>query len=91
MERGDADRRLMSGINGSFLIRESKPDSKQYSISVKMDGSSYHYRVHYEQGCYFISKDFTFPDVATLVEYYSDKTADGLISNLSYQIPKAAL
>lgn len=49
MEREDADKRLMSGINGSYLIRESKTERGKYSISVKMDGISYHYRIHQEK------------------------------------------
>lgn len=36
---------LSSGINGSFLVRESESSPGQRSISLRYEGRVYHYRI----------------------------------------------
>ena len=43
--RAAAEVSLSSGINGSFLIRESESKPGQYSISLRFGGRMYHYRI----------------------------------------------
>lgn len=37
---------LSSGINGSFLVRESESSPGQRSISLRYEGRVYHYRIN---------------------------------------------
>ena len=44
--RAEAELCLGSGINGSFLIRESESKPGQFSVSLRYDGRVFHYRIH---------------------------------------------
>ena len=46
VSRSYAEYLLSSGINGSFLIRESESSPGQMSISLRHDGRVYHYRIN---------------------------------------------
>ena len=46
VSRNEAEALLSSGINGSFLVRESETSIGQFSISVRHDGRVYHYRIN---------------------------------------------
>ena len=43
--RNAAEYLLSSGINGSFLVRESESSPGQRSISLRYEGRVYHYRI----------------------------------------------
>jgi hypothetical protein len=45
VSRSEAEYLLSSGINGSFLVRESETSPGLFSISVRHDGRVYHYRI----------------------------------------------
>ncbi|KAL1234553.1 Tyrosine-protein kinase [Trichinella spiralis] len=45
ISRSDAEFLLSSGINGSFLVRESESCPGQVSVSLRYEGRVYHYRV----------------------------------------------
>ena len=45
VSRSESEYLLSSGINGSFLVRESETSIGQFSISVRHDGRVYHYRI----------------------------------------------
>lgn len=45
ISRNAAEYLLSSGINGSFLVRESESSPGQRSISLRYDGRVYHYRI----------------------------------------------
>lgn len=45
VSRNAAEYLLSSGINGSFLVRESESSPGQMSISLRYDGRVYHYRI----------------------------------------------
>lgn len=49
VSRSEAEYLLSSGINGSFLVRESETSLGQFSISVRHDGRVYHYRINIDQ------------------------------------------
>jgi abelson tyrosine-protein kinase 1 len=49
VSRSEAEYLLSSGINGSFLVRESETSLGQFSISVRHDGRVYHYRINVDQ------------------------------------------
>lgn len=46
VSRNESEVLLSSGINGSFLVRESETSIGQFSISVRHDGRVYHYRIN---------------------------------------------
>ena len=46
ISRSSAEYLLSSGINGSFLVRESESSSGQRSISLRYEGRVYHYRIN---------------------------------------------
>lgn len=46
MSRNAAEYLLSSGINGSFLVRESESSPGQRSISLRYEGRVYHYRIN---------------------------------------------
>ena len=46
VSRNAAEYLLSSGINGSFLVRESESSPGQMSISLRYDGRVYHYRIN---------------------------------------------
>lgn len=46
VSRHEAENLLSSGINGSFLIRESESSIGQYSISLRHEGRVHHYRIN---------------------------------------------
>jgi abelson tyrosine-protein kinase 1 len=48
VSRNEAECLLSSGINGSFLVRESETSLGQFSISLRHDGRVYHYRISVE-------------------------------------------
>lgn len=79
---------LNSGINGSFLVRESESKSGQVSVSIRFDGRVYHYRVSKNpEGKLFISTGNKFSSLAELVHFHSQHP-DGLVTNLHYPAPK---
>ena len=45
ISRNASEYLLSSGINGSFLVRESESSPGQRSISVRFEGRVYHYRI----------------------------------------------
>lgn len=46
VSRSESEYILGSGINGSFLVRESETSIGQFSISVRHEGRVYHYRIN---------------------------------------------
>ena len=46
ISRNAAEYLLSSGINGSFLVRESESSPGQRSISLRCEGRVYHYRIN---------------------------------------------
>ena len=49
ISRNAAEYLLSSGINGSFLVRESESSPGQRSISLRYEGRVYHYRIQLGQ------------------------------------------
>lgn len=79
---------LNSGINGSFLVRESESNANQVSVSIRYDGRVYHYRVSKNvEGKLYISAGNKFATLAELVHYHSQHS-DGLVTTLHYPAPK---
>ena len=46
VSRSAAEYLLSSGINGSFLVRESESSPGQRSVSLRYEGRVYHYRIN---------------------------------------------
>jgi hypothetical protein len=90
IERIKAEYLLSSGINGSFLIRESETCAAQLSISLRWEGRVYHYRVNRDNGDYFVSKERRFATLAELVQHHATE-ADGLTTTLLYPAPKKCM
>lgn len=67
VSRSEAEYLLSSGINGSFLVRESETAPGQHSISVRHDGRVYHYRVGEEAGRMWITNGSQFHSLGELV------------------------
>ncbi|XP_023348268.1 tyrosine-protein kinase Abl isoform X2 [Eurytemora carolleeae] len=89
ISRNAAEYLLSSGINGSFLVRESESSPGQRSISLRYDGRVYHYRIQHgtEDSQYFVTAESRFPTLAELVHHHS-LHSDGLITQLLYPAPK---
>ena len=86
--RAEAELSLSSGINGSFLIRESESKPGQYSISLRYDGRVFHYRIHMDPQTsqYFVTPESKFETLPELVVHHS-KNPDGLTAVLHYPAP----
>ncbi len=89
IERVKAEYLLSSGINGSFLVRESETCQNQLSISLRWEGRVYHYRINRDDtnGYYYVSKDSKFSQLADLIYHHSCES-DGLTTTLLYPAPK---
>ena len=57
ISRNAAEYLLSSGINGSFLVRESESSPGQRSISLRYEGRVYHYRIQLGQEDSHVSRD----------------------------------
>ncbi len=88
ISRNRAEYLLSSGINGSFLIRESESSIGQYSLSVRYEGRVYHYRVNNDpDGSLFVQEGIKFMSIPELVTYHNQESG-GLITCLRYAAPK---
>lgn len=88
ISRNTAEYLLSSGINGSFLVRESESSPGQRSISLRYDGRVYHYRINEDENAkLYVSSEYRFNTLAELVHHHSQH-ADGLITQLLYPAPK---
>ncbi|XP_057655912.1 tyrosine-protein kinase Abl isoform X1 [Diorhabda carinulata] len=88
ISRNAAEYLLSSGINGSFLVRESESSPGQRSISLRYEGRVYHYRINEDtEGKVFVTADSKFNTLAELVHHHS-MISDGLITQLLYPAPK---
>lgn len=88
ISRNAAEYLLSSGINGSFLVRESESSPGQRSISLRHEGRVYHYRISQDNdGKVFVTAESRFQTLAELVHHHS-MHADGLITQLLYPAPK---
>ncbi|XP_018588442.1 tyrosine-protein kinase ABL1-like isoform X2 [Scleropages formosus] len=88
VSRNTAEYLLSSGINGSFLVRESESSPGQRSISLRYEGRVYHYRINTaSDGKLYVSSESRFNTLAELVHHHST-VADGLITTLHYPAPK---
>lgn len=89
ISRSAAEYLLSSGINGSFLVRESESSSGQRSISLRYEGRVYHYRINEEgdSSQVYVTSECKFNTLAELVHHHS-MNSDGLITMLLYPAPK---
>uniref|UniRef100_UPI00358DDD28 tyrosine-protein kinase ABL1-like n=1 Tax=Myxine glutinosa TaxID=7769 RepID=UPI00358DDD28 len=88
ISRNAAEYLLSSGINGSFLVRESESSPGQLSISLRYEGRVYHYRINTaSDGKVYVTAESRFGTLAELVHHHST-VADGLITTLHYPAPK---
>ncbi|XP_034047534.1 tyrosine-protein kinase ABL1 isoform X2 [Thalassophryne amazonica] len=88
VSRNAAEYLLSSGINGSFLVRESESSPGQMSISLRYEGRVYHYRINTASDAkLYVSSESRFNTLAELVHHHST-VADGLITTLHYPAPK---
>nr|XP_002733964.1 PREDICTED: tyrosine-protein kinase ABL1 [Saccoglossus kowalevskii] len=88
ISRNAAEYLLSSGIDGSFLVRDSESSPGQLSISLRYEGRVYHYRIsNASDGKVFVTPDSRFNTLPELVHHHSIN-ADGLITTLHYPAPK---
>ncbi|XP_052222649.1 tyrosine-protein kinase Abl-like isoform X2 [Dreissena polymorpha] len=88
ISRNASEYLLSSGINGSFLVRESESSPGQRSISVRYEGRVYHYRISEDSdGKVYVTMDHRFNTLAELVHHHSIHS-DGLVTTLLYPAPK---
>lgn len=90
ISRNAAEYLLSSGINGSFLVRESESSPGQRSISLRYEGRVYHYRIQEDpEGKVFVTAEYKFNTLAELVHHHSViHEGHGLITPLLYPAPK---
>lgn len=88
ISRNASEYLLSSGINGSFLVRESESSPGQRSISVRFEGRVYHYRISEDSdGKVYVTAEHRFNTLAELVHHHSIHS-DGLVTTLLYPAPK---
>lgn len=87
ISRDTAEYLLSSGINGSFLVRDSFTHPGSRSVSLRYKGRVYHYRINEENGRYFITPEWSFGTLAKLIHHHSTH-ANGLTTSLLYPAPK---
>ncbi|XP_045197750.2 tyrosine-protein kinase ABL1-like isoform X1 [Mercenaria mercenaria] len=88
ISRNASEYLLSSGINGSFLVRESESSPGQRSISVRYEGRVYHYRISEDSDAkVYVTVDHRFNTLAELVHHHSIHS-DGLVTTLLYPAPK---
>ena len=89
--RAEAELLLSSGIDGSFLVRESESEPGQFSISLRYDGHTFHYRIHTEaeRKLFYVFPESKFYTVSELVAHHS-KEPDGLPTTLRYPAPNSS-
>lgn len=84
--RVDAEMKLRSGNNGSFLVRDSESIKGQLSLSLRCDERVYHYRINKDdRNQYYVNGERRFPTLAELIANHSQK-ADGLVCQLKSPI-----
>ena len=84
-----ADIILNSGINGSFLVRESETNADQLSLCIRFGERAYHYKImKNSNGGLYISDVMMFTTLAELVHHHSQHTY-GLVTTLHYPAPKS--
>lgn len=84
ISRNRAEYLLNSGINGSFLMRESESAPGQHSLSLRYDGRVYHYRVYFDENDFaYVREEAKFKTLKELVGYHSEQSG-GLVTNLRY-------
>ncbi|XP_055610940.1 tyrosine-protein kinase Abl isoform X2 [Uranotaenia lowii] len=90
ISRNAAEYLLSSGINGSFLVRESESSPGQRSISLRYEGRVYHYRISEDSdGKVYVTAEAKFNTLAELVHHHSVlHEGHGLITPLLYPAPK---
>ena len=83
--REEAEHRLCTSISGIFLIRESESRPGQYSMSLRYNGLTHHYKISDGDGggYYYITPDAKFTTLQLLVQHHSNHS-DGLITTLQY-------
>lgn len=87
ISRDTAEYLLSSGINGSFLVRDSFTHPGSRSVSLRYEGRVYHYRINEENGLYFITPEWGFTTLAKLIHHHSTH-ANGLTTTLLYPAPR---
>ncbi|XP_033114811.1 tyrosine-protein kinase ABL1-like isoform X2 [Anneissia japonica] len=88
ISRNNAEYLLNSGIDGSFLVRDSESSSGQLSISLRFDGRVFHYRIsNSSDGRVYVTSESRFKSVAQLIHHHC-KVADGLVTTLKYAVAK---
>ncbi|KAI6173722.1 Tyrosine-protein kinase [Aphelenchoides besseyi] len=88
LSRADAEFLLSSGINGSFLVRESETSVGHFSISVRHEGRVYHYRINADSNeRLYITQDCKFNTLGELIHHHSTHLV-GLICTLLYPVQR---
>nr|XP_018668848.1 tyrosine-protein kinase ABL1-like [Ciona intestinalis]XP_018668849.1 tyrosine-protein kinase ABL1-like [Ciona intestinalis] len=89
VSRAAAEYLLSSGINGSFLVRDSESCRGHLSVSVRFNASVYHYRINVDTaGLFYISPEHRFQTLPELVHHHS-YASDGLAAILHYPAAKS--
>lgn len=84
MSRNGAEYLLSSGINGSFLVRDSESCPGQLTISLRFEEIYYHYKIHLEAEQVFVTPENRFTSLDELVKWYS--VEPGLMTCLQYAV-----
>lgn len=88
ISRSEAEYLLNSGVDGSFLVRESESTPGDYTISLRFEGKPMHYKVvKTDQGMYYVMDDVQFNNLVELVDSHMSNP-DGLIVALKHPVPR---
>jgi len=83
VSRVEAESRLSSEIDGSFLVRESMSRPGEYSVSLRLEGSTSHYKIYQDEKGYYIKAGAKFKTLQSLVHHHSNHIY-GLKTTLQY-------
>eukprot|EP00730_Choanoeca_flexa_P017932 TRINITY_DN8690_c0_g1_i1.p1 TRINITY_DN8690_c0_g1~~TRINITY_DN8690_c0_g1_i1.p1 ORF type:complete len:681 (+),score=184.58 TRINITY_DN8690_c0_g1_i1:120-2162(+) len=86
--RTTAEYLLKSGIDGSFLVRESQSQPGEHSITMKHQGKMFHYRINKSSSGMYIAEGRYFQTLRDLVKHHG-QSAEGLVSPLKHPVMKS--
>jgi len=83
VSRVEAESRLSSEIDGSFLVRKSINRPGEYAVSLRFEGSNSHYKIYQDEKGYYIKAGAKFKTLQSLVHHHSNHI-EGLKTTLQY-------
>ncbi len=72
ISRAAAEFLLSSGVDGSYLVRESESNRGEHTLSLRCGGKAYHYRIVHAAEGFGITRSNVRPTLAALIQHHHD-------------------